>query len=243
MSDKNINPASKIEIDFTRDKEMEKFSKGKKQNKVKKRSKGKSSEKPFILIGLIIIILIFAILFFIPGMGTKFDAGKIKILENRVSVLEKKLASNGDLINKIKFLENQGGESELSLERIEKRVVELSSKIIRASGNVDLILSKSKQNGVNWGKTETVKKSTKKTKTKKIKKEGKKKIPSQKVEKKRVDKTLEKKPKIRYHIVKKGDTLYNISRRYNLTVDQLRKINKLKKGGIIFLGQKLLVIK
>ena len=41
------------------------------------------------------------------------------------------------------------------------------------------------------------------------------------------------------HIVKKGDTLYSISRKYGLSVEQLRKKNSLDKNSVIFVGQKL----
>ena len=41
------------------------------------------------------------------------------------------------------------------------------------------------------------------------------------------------------HIVKKGDTLYSISRKYGLSVEQLRKKNRLDKNSVIFVGQKL----
>ncbi|TXK75623.1 glucosaminidase domain-containing protein [Mesonia sp. K4-1] len=44
---------------------------------------------------------------------------------------------------------------------------------------------------------------------------------------------------IRY-TVKKGDTLYSISQRYNLTVEELKSINKLKSDGLS-IGQKLYV--
>ena len=43
------------------------------------------------------------------------------------------------------------------------------------------------------------------------------------------------------HIVKKGDTLYNISRRYGMTVDSLRKLNRLPESSTLQIGQKLLV--
>ena len=45
----------------------------------------------------------------------------------------------------------------------------------------------------------------------------------------------------KHHIVKKGDTLYSISRKYGLTVAQLRKMNRLDKNSVIFAGQKLTV--
>ncbi|MDL2296985.1 peptidoglycan DD-metalloendopeptidase family protein [Bacteroidales bacterium OttesenSCG-928-E04] len=46
---------------------------------------------------------------------------------------------------------------------------------------------------------------------------------------------------IRYHTVKKGETLYRISAKYNVPVETLIKINKLPANGAIREGQKLLV--
>ena len=43
------------------------------------------------------------------------------------------------------------------------------------------------------------------------------------------------------HTVAAGDTLYNISRRYNLSVEELMAINKLKKGAVLHVGQTLTV--
>jgi LysM repeat protein len=44
-----------------------------------------------------------------------------------------------------------------------------------------------------------------------------------------------------YHIVKKGETLYRISQRYGLKVDELRRLNNLKTDDEIFPEQRLLV--
>jgi LysM repeat protein len=41
------------------------------------------------------------------------------------------------------------------------------------------------------------------------------------------------------HTVQKGDTLYHISRQYNLSIDQLRQYNKLRPKATIYPGQKL----
>jgi LysM repeat protein len=46
----------------------------------------------------------------------------------------------------------------------------------------------------------------------------------------------------RYHTVGKGDTLFNISKRYNLTIEDLQQINNLTDAGIK-IGQKLQVVK
>jgi LysM repeat protein len=44
------------------------------------------------------------------------------------------------------------------------------------------------------------------------------------------------------HIVAKGDTLYNISKRYGLTVEELKKINELGSSNIS-IGQALSITK
>lgn len=42
-----------------------------------------------------------------------------------------------------------------------------------------------------------------------------------------------------YHIVKQGDTLYSIARRYNTTVENLCKINNIKENGLLQIDQKI----
>jgi LysM repeat protein len=46
----------------------------------------------------------------------------------------------------------------------------------------------------------------------------------------------------KFYIVKKGDTLYNLSKRYNLTVDELKDLNHFPAEGIQ-IGQKIQVIR
>jgi hypothetical protein len=46
---------------------------------------------------------------------------------------------------------------------------------------------------------------------------------------------------VKTHTVVAGDTLYSISRQYNLTLEQLNTINQLPKGAVIHVGQKLKV--
>jgi LysM repeat protein len=55
--------------------------------------------------------------------------------------------------------------------------------------------------------------------------------------------TQSKAVKKRYHEVKKGETLYRISKQYGITVDELRRLNKLSSNQPIEVGQKLLVSK
>jgi LysM repeat protein len=47
------------------------------------------------------------------------------------------------------------------------------------------------------------------------------------------------KPAAKTHLVKKGETLYGISKKYGLSVNQLMTLNKLSKGAVINPGQTL----
>ena len=49
------------------------------------------------------------------------------------------------------------------------------------------------------------------------------------------------KAKIAYHEVKAGETLYSISKQYGMTVEELLKLNRMKSGSVIVVGQKLIV--
>jgi LysM repeat protein len=44
-----------------------------------------------------------------------------------------------------------------------------------------------------------------------------------------------------YHKVERGETLYRISKRYGISVEELRQLNKLQEGQAIQTGQRLLV--
>ncbi|MGQ9645196.1 MAG: LysM peptidoglycan-binding domain-containing protein [Thermodesulfobacteriota bacterium] len=48
-------------------------------------------------------------------------------------------------------------------------------------------------------------------------------------------------PDKKYHTVQKGDTLYKISKRYGISVEELRKLNHLSADQALRSGQKLLV--
>ncbi|MEJ2222337.1 MAG: LysM peptidoglycan-binding domain-containing protein [Desulfobacterales bacterium] len=52
---------------------------------------------------------------------------------------------------------------------------------------------------------------------------------------------LKKETEAKIHTVKKGETLYRISRRYNLSIEQLRQYNQLDQKASIYPGQKLKV--
>jgi LysM repeat protein len=53
--------------------------------------------------------------------------------------------------------------------------------------------------------------------------------------------TAEKQTKAVYHEVLAGETLYGISRRHGITVDDLRRLNKLEPEATIYPEQRLLI--
>ncbi len=50
-----------------------------------------------------------------------------------------------------------------------------------------------------------------------------------------------KEKKFRYHVIRYGESLSTISRRYGLTVEELRRLNNLAPGKTIYAGDKLIV--
>ena len=49
------------------------------------------------------------------------------------------------------------------------------------------------------------------------------------------------KTKTRFHVIQPGDTLNSISRLYGLTIEELRRMNNLQEGAVIYAGEKLIV--
>ncbi len=60
-------------------------------------------------------------------------------------------------------------------------------------------------------------------------------------DKKKVVKAPKKKTEYRYHEVSAGETLYRISRKYGLTVEELRQLNQISPESVISVGQKLII--
>lgn len=64
-------------------------------------------------------------------------------------------------------------------------------------------------------------------------------IPTQEVINDEISRKNEPENSEKYHIVKKGDTLYAIARRYGTTIGNLCKINNIKENSILQIGQKI----
>jgi len=166
---------------------------------------------PIIWVPAVVIILILFYIFLPTGNGTQGTA-QLKGLEARLDQVEKRM------------LKLEGvGERVLNLEKslkdngtLEKQLDRLEASIAKRLDQVDKELLQLRKNMQAKQAKTTVAPSTNQQKSA---------TP----------------PKATQHVVKKGDTLYSISRTYGLTVDRLRTINKLDKNSVIFVGQKLTV--
>lgn len=166
---------------------------------------------PLKITGIGLLVVIAAVIIFVFASGSD-DARH----EDKISILE----------NRIHSLENQLADMRQALEKNKTTVdqaVDLAARLDRLETSIHLRM------GQITGQVSALKKqvSTKKTITR----------PKSKVSKS-VGKTA---VKARSHTVRSGDTLYDIARRYGVTINQLKQWNKLPSSGRIYPGQKLKV--
>ncbi len=160
----------------------------------------------------VVVILLALIYIFLPmGQGSR-EQTRLKTLEDRLDQVEKRMLKLEGL-----------GERVVNLEKIlkdngtlEKQLARLEASLARRMDQVDKELIQMR---------------------KKVAAGGSKNVGTQPV----APQTKAAAASTTYHIVKKGDTLYSIGRRYGLSIDRLKKINKLDNNSVIYTGQKLSV--
>jgi LysM repeat protein len=169
------------------------------------------SNLPYIIggVGLIIIVILLVIVLSRPS--DVVDREQLQSLEDRIQQLEKRIATTGVIDQALERIDNNEKELNLIMERVDRFEGTVTTQI-------DQII---KELGALHQKTGSAPTPKAKTKT------------AQPVAKS----TTEKKTAV--HEVVAGDTLYSISRRYGLTVDQLRKYNNIGKDAAIRPGQNL----
>ncbi|MEN8243500.1 MAG: LysM domain-containing protein [Thermodesulfobacteriota bacterium] len=166
---------------------------------------------PIIWIPAIVVVIILLYIFLPTGNNTQ-DKAQLSGFDARLDQLEKRMLK----------LESVG-ERVLNLEKslkdngtIEKRLDRLEASLAKRMDQVDKELLQLRKQL----EAKPIKKST----------------PPPATQQKKT--TTER---ANQHVVKKGETLYSISRKYGLSVEQLRKKNGLDKNSVIHVGQKLTV--
>jgi len=147
--------------------------------------------------------------------GLAVDQEYLESLEKRMQQMEKKLATIGVMDQIIKRLGKQEQDIDLldkKINRFESTVTTQIDQIIKELGALHQKTSQKAASGAPQPKT---------------------------VEKKQPGASKKAQPTAQFHQVQAGETLFRISRRYDLSVEQLRTYNDLAPNAAIYPGQKL----
>lgn len=170
----------------------------------------------FSALGVSLLVLVVFVVWFMLPRDTSVNSKQFRMLETRVRELEKKLQKLDSINENLIRLENQTKKFAHAVDRFDQ--FETSSAL-----RMDVIAQ------------ELLALQDKKSDNKAVEPA----LPSSEEKKADTDKR-DTKP-ASHHVVKAGETLYSISRRYGLNVDGLRQLNSLDKDATIYPGQKLVI--
>lgn len=165
-----------------------------------------------VFVGVGFVVLVMIFVWFMEKPRTGTAAKRINMLESKIEQLEKTMAKINAIDEKLTTLENQSQKFMLAVDRLDRFETSISLRM--------------DQVGKKLAALQTV---TEEFRSKPD-------VAPQSPVVSRNDSTET------YHTVSTGDTLYSISRRYGLTVEELRKTNQLPEDATIYEGQKLIII-
>ena len=141
-----------------------------------------------------------------------FNRHRNTVLENRIRVLEKSVKNVEEMVDKrVGQVPEQAQTFQQFKERFDRSEAALTSRMDQIVINLNSLQKQMPKAGTQTTQSSKTAKTSKKTTGN------------------------------RYHIVKPGETLYQIGPQYGLTIDKLRQLNKLGDGDTIYPGQKLVV--
>ena len=167
------------------------------------------SNRPYIIGGIGLVIFVILLIMVLSRPSDVVDGEQLQSLEERIQGLEKKLATIDVIGQAFDRIDNNEKELNLIMERVDRFEGTVTTQIDQIIKELEKLHRKT----------------------------GSAPPPKAKAAQPVAKSTTEKKTKV--HAVSAGETLYSISRRYGLTVDQLRKYNNLNKDAAIHPGQKL----
>jgi len=166
---------------------------------------------PLSRFGIGFLILAILLILLFFRSGSSTEESRILALENRMTKLEESIAKFEAIDDRVAQIWEQAQTFEQFKERFQRSEASLILRMDHMTKNID-----------------SLKKQMDKSSARKA-------IPSTTTT---VSKKTDKK---RFHTVKPGETLYKIGRQYGLTVEKMRRLNKLADDAVIHPGQKLLV--
>jgi LysM repeat protein len=183
------------------------------------------SGSPLLIILAAVAVLLLLVVLFLPGKGTVTSGtsgSDLAVLETRVAQLEARISRLEGAIEKQDQTKSQDPKYNQLKERIDSLEASLSHRMDRLSQEAKEVLAQERQAA-----------------SRATAPAGASRAPARK-ENPRV--ALKKNASsTRYHTVRKGDTLYSISRKNGLSVEELRTLNHLHTGETIRPGQRLLL--
>lgn len=175
------------------------------------------SEAPFLIMGAGLVLLVFIFYVIVPKGGNPDVVRQVDLLSERLQKVEEKLSGMEALTGRLAQMESRMdtvGKSLLRFDNID------ASATLRMNRFADELSSLQKDiNAL------------------KIPKTAARDIPASSADARKVQPGS----KVTYHEVQSGETLYGISRQYNISVDTLRRLNGLSEQTAIHPGQKLKV--
>ena len=167
------------------------------------------SNLPYIIGGIGLVIIVILLVIVLARPSNVVNSEQLQALEERVQGLEKRLATIGLIDQALVRIDDNEKELSLIMERVDRFEGTVTTQI-------DQII---KELGKLHQKAGTA--------------------PAAKVKTPQPVAKSTPEKQARVHEVRAGETLYSISRRYDLTVDQLRTYNNIGKDAAIRPGQKL----
>jgi LysM repeat protein len=165
--------------------------------------------RTFIIGGIGLVIIVILLVMVLAGPSDVVDRQQLQALEDRIQQLEKRITTTGVMDEALGRIDNNEKELSLIMERVDRFEGTVTTQIDQIIKELGKLHQKA--GSAPAAKVKTPQPAVKSTPEKQIK----------------------------VHEVRPGETLYSISRRYGLTVDQLRTYNNLSKDTAIRPGQKL----
>lgn len=213
MTQNNNDRTDSFNIDQEEDRYNEQYSLWKENMKAKLgTTPPKMSEKiPLSRFGIGFLILLILLILL-------FARNRIAMFENRIAKLEKGVKNVEEMVDKLNVVDNrmtEVWEQAQTFQQFKERV-DRSEAALTSRMNQIVVKLGSLQKQMS-------------------------KVPTRKAKTLKPSKVSKKATSNRYHIVKPGETLYQIAPFYGLTVKKLRQLNKLGDSDIIHPGQRLVV--
>ena len=192
-----------------------------KEQEMKKNPSVSGLPKRFVVWGLGLAAVVCGLFLILSFLGEPVDETRIADLEQRLALLEEKLDKVDGVDEKVTRIWEQAKSFETFKSRFDRSEASMSLRMDHLAMSLDALQKKTNETAQKLSAVE--KKAP---------------VPAAAARPSAV-KTATAAPST--HTVTAGETLYSISKRYNLTVEALRSLNKLPKGAVIHVGQKLVV--